>query len=427
MDSSHWMMFSKGLYKLFMWTAAIILLVSYAFFSLAEIAFTSCDMIKLRGLSSAKREADFTYRFLKKPERFLSAVLVGTNISVVALSVLASNIFSFQPWVKGFSPLILTFCVLIFAEIIPKGIAYRFALRISLVLSKSFILLYWIFFPIISLVTITARGILKVFKISVNGEKSLLKEEEVRVAMTGLPLQERKLILRMLDFSDKQVEEVMIPRNRIVAVPSDVSLTEFVDTAIKSGHSRIPVYKRSLDNIVGFVRVKEITTNYLREEARKTGKKAQKNDSRWLSKALHKCMLVPPYKRIEELMEEMKKEYRYIAIVKDEYGGTAGLITLEDILEELFGEIRDEFDFLEPDIEKSGEVYIINGETDLDELRYELGVDIEERGTVASLILSRLKTLPKIGEKIVFNWGTLEVITIHRRKIDKVKITKKKT
>ncbi len=410
-----------------MWATAIILLVSYAFFTLAEIAFTSCDMIKLRGWSSVKREADFTYRFLKNPERFLSTVLVGTNISMVALSVLASNIFSFQPWLKGFSPLILTFCVLIFAEIIPKGIAYRFALRISLVLSKPFTLLYWILFPIISLVTITARGILKVFKISVNGEKPLLKEEEVKVAMTGLPLQEKKLILRMLDFSDKQVEEVMIPRNRIIAVPSDVSLAELVDIAIKSGHSRIPVYERNLDNIVGFVRVKEVITNYLREEAKETGRKMQKNDSRWLSKALHKCMFVPPYKRIEELMEEMKKEYRYIAIVKDEYGGTAGLITLEDILEELFGEIRDEYDFLEPDIEKSGEVYIINGETDLDELRYELGVDIEERGTVASLILSRLKTLPKIGEKIVFNWGTLEVITIHRRKIDKVKITKKKT
>jgi len=410
-----------------MWATAIILLVSYAFFTLAEIAFTSCDMIKLRGWSSVKREADFTYRFLKNPERFLSTVLVGTNISMVALSVLASNIFSFQPWLKGFSPLILTFCVLIFAEIIPKGIAYRFALRISLVLSKPFTLLYWILFPIISLVTITARGILKVFKISVNGEKPLLKEEEVKVAMTGLPLQEKKLILRMLDFSDKQVEEVMIPRNRIIAVPSDVSLAELADIAIKSGHSRIPVYERNLDNIVGFVRVKEVITNYLREKAKETGRKVQKNDSRWLSKALHKCMFVPPYKRIEELMEEMKKEYRYIAIVKDEYGGTAGLITLEDILEELFGEIRDEFDFLEPDIEKSGEVYIINGETDLDELRYELGVDIKERGTVASLILSRLKTLPKIGEKIVFNWGTLEVITIHRRKIDKVKITKKKT
>ena len=407
-----------------MWATAIILLVSCAFFTLAEIAFTSCDMIKLRGWSSVKREEDFTYRFLKNPERFLSTVLVGTNISMIALSVLASNIFSSQPWMKGFSPLILTFCVLIFAEIIPKGIAYRFALRISLVLSKPFTLLYWIFFPIISLVTITARGILKVFKISVNGEKPLLKEEEVRVAMTGLPLQEKKLILRMLDFSDKQVEEVMIPRNRIVAVPSDVSLTELVDIAIKSGHSRIPVYERNLDKIVGFVRVKEVITNYLREEA---GGKPQKNDNKWLSKALHKCMFVPPYKRIEELMEEMKKEYRYIAIVKDEYGGTAGLITLEDILEELFGEIRDEYDFLEPDIEKSGEVYIVNGETDLDELRYELGVDIEERGTVASLILSRLKTLPKIGEKIVFNWGTLEVITIHRRKIDKVKITKKKT
>jgi len=410
-----------------MWATAIILLVSCAFFTLAEIAFTSCDMIKLRGWSSVKREADFTYRFLKNPKRFLSTVLVGTNISMVALSVLASNIFSFQPWLKGFSPLILTFCVLIFAEIIPKGIAYRFALRISLVLSKPFTLLYWIFFPIISLVTITARGILKVFKISVNGEKPLLKEEEVKIAMTGLPLQEKKLILRMLDFSDKQVEEVMIPRNRIIAVPSDVSLAELVDIAIKSGHSRIPVYERNLDNIVGFVRVKEVITNYLREEAKETGRKVQKNDSRWLSKALHKCMFVPPYKRIEELMEEMKKEYRYIAIVKDEYGGTAGLITLEDILEELFGEIRDEYDFLEPDIEKSGEVYIINGETDLDELRYELSVDIEERGTVASLILSRLKTLPKIGEKIVFNWGTLEVITIHRRKIDKVKITKKKT
>jgi CBS domain containing-hemolysin-like protein len=410
---------------------AIILLISCAFFTLAEIAFTSCDVIKLRGLSPRKREADFTYRFLKKPERFLSTVLVGTNLSMVALSVLASNIFSFQPWMEGLSPLILTFCVLIFAEIIPKGIAYRFALSISLVLSKPFNFLYWMFFPIISLVTMTARGVLRVFKISVNGETSLLKEEEVRATMAGLPLQERKLVLRMLDFSDKRVEEVMIPRNRIVAVSSDISLPEFVDSVIKSGHSRIPVYEGDLDNIVGFVRVKEVITNYISREAKKNRKRKigggkQKTDSRLLFKVLHKCMFVPPYKRIEELMGEMKKEYRYIAIVKDEYGGTAGLITLEDILEELLGEIRDEYDFLEPCIEKAGETFLMDGETDLDELRYEIGVDIQERGTVSSLLLSRLKTMPKAGEKIVFNWGTIEIVSVHRRKIDRVKIMKKK-
>lgn len=411
-----------------MWITAIILFVSCAFFNLAEIAFTSYDVIRLRGLSLKTKEANFTYRFLKKPERFLATVLVGTNLCMIALSVIISNTLSFQPWMRGLSPLILTFCLLIFAEIIPKGIAYRFALRISIILSKPFAFLYWAFFPLISLVTITARGVFKILNISVNQKKSLVKEEEVKAAMAGLPLQERKLVLRMLDFSDKRVDEVMIPRNKIVAVSLDISLSEFVNTVIKSGHSRIPVYEESLDNIIGFVRVKEVITNYVTEEAKKkkADKKRRKTNKKWLSEVIHKCMFVPPYKRVEELMEEMKKEYRYIAIVKDEYGGTAGLITLEDILEELFGEIRDEYDFLESDIEKIGETFILNGDTDLDEIRYELGIDIEEKGTVSSLLLSKLRTLPKVGEKIVFNWGTLEIISVHRRKIDKVRIIKKK-
>ncbi len=151
-----------------------------------------------------------------------------------------------------------------------------------------------------------------------------------------------------------------------------------------------------------------------------------KSEDEWLFDVLHKCMFVPPQKRIEELMGEMQTEYRYIAVVKDEYGGTAGLITLEDILEELFGEIRDEYDFLEPGIQKTGDVFIVGGETDLDELRYELGADIEEKGTVSSLLLSRMKNLPKVGQKFNFDWGTLEVISVHRRKIDKVKIKIKK-
>lgn len=408
---------------------AIILLISWGFFSLAEIAFTSCDLIKLRGWSPKRREADFTYRFLKNPERFLSTVLVGTNLAMVALSVLASDMFPNQPWIKGFLPLILTFCVLIFAEIIPKGIAYRFALQISLVLARPFTILYWLFFPIISLVTITSRGIIKLFKISANTRRTLLTEEEIRVGMAGLPLQERKLVLLMLDFSDKKVEEVMIPRNRIVAVSTDISFDEFIETVIKSGHSRIPVYEVNPDNIIGFIRVKEVIINYLSHKPMNVFVKKKENgksENEWLFDVLHKCMFVPPQKRIEELMGEMQTEYRYIAVVKDEYGGTAGLITLEDILEELFGEIRDEYDFLEPGIQKTGDVFIVGGETDLDELRYELGADIEEKGTVSSLLLSRMKNLPKVGQKFNFDWGTLEVISVHRRKIDKVKIKIKK-
>lgn len=408
----------------------IILLISYSFFSLSEIAFTSCDVIKLRSLTQ-KKEESFTYEFLQNPERFLLTVLVGTNIAMVALSILASSMFSFRPWMKGISPLLLTYVVLIFGEIIPKGIAYRFSLKISVVLSKPLTLLYWLFFPIIWLVKTTAGEFLKVFKISANTKRTLLKEEEIRVGMAGLPLQERKLILRMLEFSDKRVEEVMIPRNRIVAVPTDVSLDEFVDTVVKSGHSKIPVYNGNLDNIIGFVRIKEVITNYMCSEPRRDVKNRQEGwidetKNEWLFDVLHKCMFVPPQKRIEELMDEMKKEYRYIAIVKDEYGGTEGLITLEDILEELFGEIRDEYDFLEIGIQKIGNIFIVGGDTDIDELRYELGIEIEERGTVSSLLLSRMKKQPKIGEKFHFNWGTIEVISIQRRNIDKVKITIKR-
>ncbi len=399
-----------------MWILPLILLFACAFFSFAEIAFTSCDVIKLRGLSYKTKNAELTYRFIKEPDRFLSTVVLGTNISLVGLSVILSNMTLPGRLMESILPLIITFSVLIFGEIIPKGIAYRFALPSSLVLSRVFIFIYWLFFPAILLVRTLARGILALLKIT-PGKGVIITEEEVKIGMAGLPPLEKKLVLQMLDFSDKRVEQVMLPRNRMVAVPLDIAIDELLKIAEKSGYSRIPVYEDNIDNIVGFIRIKEIITSYIME------KPGDIKDNRWLYKFIHKCMFVPPYKHIEELWEEMKKEFKYIAIVKDEYGGTLGLVSLEDILEELFGEIRDEYDFLEPGVESKGPISIVSGDTDLDELRYEMDIDIKEIGTVSSLLL-KTGAKPRVGEKFTFNSCHMEIISIYRRRIDKVKIEK---
>lgn len=322
-----------------MWIFAFILLLVYALSSFAEIAFTSCDMIKLRGLSNRTKNARFTYGFLKNTERFLSTVLLVANLSLVGLSVSLSNISIRWQWIENLLPFLITFVILMFGEIVPKGIAYRFAFKGSLFLSRPFTIIYWAFFPAITLMRRLAGGILAICRVT-KKEKAIITKEEVRVGVAGLPSLERKLILRMLNFSGKRVEEVLVQRNRITAVPLSISIKALIEKAETTGHSRIPVYLNDIDNIIGFVRIKEVIKGYIKESS-------SERRERWLMRFIHKAMFVPPNKRIEDLMEKMKKEYRYIAIVKDEYGGTAGLVTLEDILEELFGEIRDEYDFLE--------------------------------------------------------------------------------
>jgi len=391
----------------------ILFIVVYAFFAASEISFTSADRIKIRYWASIGRaNAKFTRNFLDNPLKFLSTVLVGQSIATIATSVIASEFFLSKYHALGdtLSVIIVTFTILIFGEIIPKSMAGRLPTRLSLILSRIHALLYYLLYPIIQIVNISSRGLLSLLSVKAPPNKMGLRREEIGLACgKALKLREAIIISKLLGFGEKSVKEVMIPRHRILATPIDTSFEEIQLLIEKSGFSRIPIFKENIDDIVGMVVAKDLL-----------GKEKIK-----IKKIIRPCGFVPETQRISTLFEDMRKKGTDLAIVKNEYGETVGLITMEDILEELFGEIRDEYDVLEESVEKiKDRVYLVRGDTRIEEIENEINVRLPSGPyeTIGGLILNKMGKIPHIGAKLTVNGTQLTVMSMVRRRIEKVRV-----
>lgn len=391
----------------------ILFIVVYAFFAASEISFTSADRIKIRYWAFIGRaDAKFTRNFLDNPLKFLSTVLVGQSIATIATSVIASEFFLLKYHALGdtLSVIIVTFTILIFGEIIPKSIAGKFPTRLSLILSRIHALLYYLLYPIIQIANISSRGLLSLLGVRATPNKIGLRREEIGLACgKALKLREAIMISKLLGFSEKSVKEVMIPRHRILAAPMDTSFEEILNIIEKSGFSRIPIYRENIDDIAGIVVAKDLLAK----------KKVQ------IKRIIHPCSFVPEVQRISTLFEDMRKKGTNLAIVKDEYGETVGLITMEDILEELFGEIRDEYDVLEESVEKIGDkVYLVRGDTRIEDIENEIAIRLP-RGpyeTIGGLILNTIGKIPHSGIKLTVNGAQLTVISMIRKRIEKIRL-----
>jgi len=228
--------------------------------------------------------------------------------------------------------------------------------------------------------------------------------------------EERELITSIFEFGETIAREIMVPRIDIVAIREGSSVAEALATIVKSGHSRIPVYRGTIDNIVGILYAKDIL-KYLQE--------GQQEDH--IDAFLRPPYFVPETKRVSELLKEMQRDKVHMAIVVDEYGGTAGLVTIEDILEEIVGEIQDEYDVEEPLVERTGEKeWIMDARVSLDDLEEILGFEVDEEGidTLGGLIYSRLGRVPAVGDKVILGDCRIIVLSVAGRRIKKVKIVK---
>jgi putative hemolysin len=226
---------------------------------------------------------------------------------------------------------------------------------------------------------------------------------------------ERRLIQSIVDFGDTLVREVMTPRPDIVAIHADATLGELRTLLREQGYSRIPVFTEGLDNIVGIVFVKDLI-------------QLSGSDDRALGSLMRPAHFVPETKPVADLLKEFQRRQVQIAIVVDEYGGTAGLVTLEDLLEEIVGEIRDEYDEeTEPVTEEGDGVYVFSGKVDIDELGERLGVAIAREGfeTVGGYLLARLGRVPAVGELVDVDDLAIEVLEAERRRVNKVRIRKR--
>ena len=306
----------------------IILLLFYALFSACEISFVACDRIKIR-----KRGKTFASVLIENPTRFLLPILCGVNLATVAFGAIAAKLWR-DRLPEILIVIIATFIILLFGEILPKTLAQRFKERIVISFARFVSFLYWLFFAPLFLVRISYTGILKLLKVSLKDDEVKFGKEEIYYASReALTAKETDVITRLLEFGDKRVEEVMIPASKIWTASIDSTPEDIVDIIAKSGHSRIPIFSKTRDDIAGIVYIRDLMPYLLLNKKIKN-----------IKEVMRPCIFVPEQKRISTLFTEMRKGFKHLAIVKNEYGGTSGLVTLEDILEELFGEIRDEYD-----------------------------------------------------------------------------------
>ena len=396
--------------------AAVGLLFS-AFFSMAETVFVTVNKIQLEVQQKRKvRGADTAFKFLDNPETFLSTSLVGTDIAnIMTTSFATVALIQYLPiWAVL---LVISVVILIFGEILPKTIGRETA-AVSVTLIAPFLKAFqYLLYPIIG--TIQLIGKLNIFK--EDGSDDIHKafsKDDLKILFDEIGEQgiidehESKIITNLLNFNEVTAGEVMTPRTNIDSVSSDFTKESIIGEFKKSDHSKILIYKETLDRIIGVVLLKDLI-----------------NSDNFELPIVRDVRYVPESKPVDEILEEMQRDKQSVVVVVDEYGGTAGIMTIEDILEEIFGEFDlEDHDERLPFRELANGDIIINGDAELDLLKEELDIIFPdgEYETIAGLLTFLTGKIPGIGEKILVGDRVFRIINASKRAIKKV-ILKKKT
>ncbi|HLJ67765.1 MAG TPA: hemolysin family protein [Chloroflexota bacterium] len=395
----------------------------------AETAFTALTPATIHTLEERGGVGRVIAYLRHDPNRFLSTILVVSSSSLIVASSMATLLLTSwlpRPWGEIAATVGISILVLIFAELTPKNFAVRRSTRVALVLARPVRFFSIVFQPIIT-VTGWIVGVLMRIAGLGGGNTSVvptITEDDVRATIDvsersegGLTEEEAERIEGILDLDKVVVDQVMRPRVDIVAVPADMPVMEALDVILREGHSRIPVYDESIDNIIGILYDKDLL-KYVRENATDVS----------LRDIAREAIFVPESKRADDLLREFQRRKVHLAIVFDEYGGTAGLVTIEDILEEIVGEIQDEYDQEPPPFEKKSEdEWIFDAMVRIEEVNEEMGLDLEaENGieTLGGFVYERLGEAPEVGDVVEADHVHLEVVDIEGRRIKKVRITR---
>ncbi len=400
-----------------------ILLLLSAFFSSAETALTTVNKIRMRTLSeSGNKKADRVLRITEDSGKMLSAILIGNNIVNLSASSLATSlaIKHLGSVGAGIATGILTFLILIFGEISPKTLATIHADSMSLKISGIIEVLMLLLTPVIFVINKLAMGFLFLLRVDPHAGKKAMTEEELRTIVdvsqeTGvIEDEERDMIHNLFDFGDSLAKEIMIPRIDMTSASVDATYDEILQIFQEDKYTRLPIYEENPDNVVGILNMKDLLLC---------------NDKEQFSIRSH--MREPYYtfehKNTADLFLEMRQSSIALAIVLDEYGATAGLITLEDLLEEIVGEIRDEYDTDEIDaITKiSDREYYVLGSTNIDDVNDELGLGLtsQDYDTLGGYCLELLDHLPERNEIVLADDNTLfRIDRIRKNRIERVYI-----
>ncbi len=411
--------------------AFLVLLLLSAFFSGAETAFFSINSITSKQLQDEKKSSAKRVLFLlSQSRRLLISILIGNtlvNVSAASLSAMLTTRLSIE---AGLDPrivlvlnvVVVTFLILVFSEITPKIIAVKnaktFAQNVSLVILS----IYYLFWPFSWILEKVINWLTDVFKIKESKEERFFHSDEFQALLDlgeeqgELEEEEKEMIHSIFEFGDTIVREIMVPRTDVVCVQEDASISDLIRVIKEKGHTRIPVYEETIDKIIGIINAKDLLSFI------------SSGDSGADIKSLARgALFVPESKKIDDLLRLFQKERQHMAIVVDEYGGTAGIVTLEDVIEEIVGDIRDEYDKEQALYKKTDENnYLVNAKIDIESLNDLIAIEIpvkDDYDTLGGFILEQTGSVPEPNQVVQYNQYKLMVNKVENNRIILVKIS----
>lgn len=403
----------------------VVLILFSAFFSSAETALTTVNKIRMRTLAEdGDKRAERVLNITNDSGKMLSAILIGNNIVNLSASSIATSL-AIKLWgsvAAGIATGVLTVVILIFGEISPKTLATIHSEKIALTYSGAIAFLMKLLTPVIFLINNLSLGFLRLLRVKPNDGNQQMTEEELRTIVdvskeSGvIESDEHEMINNLFDFGDSQAKEVMIPRIDMTFVQVDSTYDELIELYKKDKFTRLPVYEESIDDVIGIVNMKDLLLCADKEHFS-------------VRDIMREPYFTYEHKNTAELLIEMRKSSISIAIVLDEYGVTAGLITLEDLLEEIVGEIRDEYDEDEEDpiVQLSEREFIVQGSANLDDICEDLDLSFtsEDYDTIGGYLIGLLDHLPEKNEVIITDDNVLlRVEQMDKNRIEKIYIKK---
>lgn len=402
----------------------LVLLVLSAFFSMSETALMSLSKIRIRHMvEEGVKGAKLVEKLIEDPNKLLGAILIGNNIVNIGASSIATSL---AVKLSGGSDsavlivtIIMTILVLIFGEITPKSIAKQKSEQVSLKVSKPIKLCVFIFKPFVAVFTIISSVFIRLFGGDPKATEPFITEEELKT-MVGVSEEEgvledveKEMIFNVFDFADLQVKDVMVQRVDVTAVEVNDSYEDLLKIIKEDQYSRIPVYDDTIDDIVGILNVKDLIIE------------GDKGKEFKVTEYMREPLYTFEFKKITELFNEMKKTRNHMAVVLDEYGGTVGIVTIEDLVEEIVGDIQDEYDKERDMIEVIKEdEYVVEGSARLDDVSDLIGVSMEseEFDSVGGLIIGALGRIPENNEEVIIDRIKFVVEEVEKNRIMKVRI-----
>jgi putative hemolysin len=405
--------------------ALLIVLVIAGLASASETALTSLSHIKIRNLAQdGNPRAQLTQRLLREPNTFLSTILVVNNVAVIVASTLATilALTIFTSWGEIISTIVISLIVLIFCEISPKTAAVQNPERWALAVAPAVHVTTVVLKPVVLSLRYITTGLVRLFGGPPRVKGPFVTEEELRLLVDVgeeegvLEEEEKEMIHNVFELGDTTAREVMVPRIDMVTIEADEPVEAALELIVQGGQSRIPVYSDSIDNIIGVLYAKDLLRVL-----------ASSHRPPSVRSLVRPAYFVPETKRLDDLLHELQQQRVHMAIVVDEYGGVAGLVTIEDVVEEIIGDIQDEYDREEVLYEKlSANEYIVDAKISLDDFNDLMDTNLasEDYGTLGGFVYTQLDKIPSVGDVVHFEDLTFTVLSTKGRRVTKVKVVR---